>query len=214
MVFLLGARMHAADATVKTVDKPAPKEIAESIRAVLEPKALQLIQGDKPTFEIWFRNELALKSKPASEKDAVGVLAETSVVGAVVLNEPWRDYKDNEIPKGTYTARFALQPKDGDHLGTSDFDFYLVLIAAEHDKDLNGLNTFKPMVKASGRSTSSGHPVVISLRPALAGGTLPRVTEPLDEHKAICVKVPGKTSGGDKAEVVFDLVYSGHGHIQ
>src|ERR1041385_4033464 len=106
-------------------------------------------------------------------------------ISLAVNDASLRDYKDNEIPKGTYTARFGLQPKDGDHLGTAEFDFFLVLIAAENDRDLAGLDKFKPMVKASGKSTPSGHPLVVSLRPATADGTLPRLTEPAPDHKAV-----------------------------
>src|SRR4029077_5105042 len=113
------------------------------------------------------REAVPLKSKPASANEALGAIAETTLMGAVVVNDSsLRDYKDNEIPKGIYTARFALQPKDGDHLGTAEFDFFLVLIAAENDRDLGGIDKFRPMVKASGKSTSSGHPLVVSLRPA------------------------------------------------
>src|SRR6185295_14982910 len=99
------------------------------------------------------------------------------------------------------------QPKDGDHLGTAEFDSFLVLTEAQNDKELNGLNTFKALTKASGKSTASGHPVVVSLRPATAEGTLPRLTEPVAEHKAIRVKMPAKTSNGDKTDLVFDLVF-------
>jgi hypothetical protein len=209
------AQARAADFALKTTDKPAPKEISEPIRAVLQPKAIQLVNGDKPALEIWFRQEIPLKSKPASANDALMAIAETALVGAVSVNETsLRDYKDNDVSKGIYTARFEIQPKDGDHLGTAEFDSFLVLTEGMNDKDLNGLNTFKALTKASGKSTSSGHPIVISLRPASVEGTLPRVTEPAAEHKAIRVKLPGKTTSGDKADLVFDLVFEGHGHIQ
>lgn len=211
---LTAAHLGAADFALTTAEKPAPKEISDSIRAVLQPKANQLVQGDKPALEIWFRQEVPLKTKPATADDALGTLSETTLIGAIAVNEvSLRDYKDHEVPKGIYTARFGLQPKDGDHLGTAEFDFFLVLIAAENDKDLNGLDKYKPMVKASGKSTTSGHPLIVSLRPASAEGPLPRLTEPVAEHKAIRVKVPA-TAGAEKTNLVFDLVFQGHGHIQ
>ena len=171
---LVATDLHAADFTLKTSEKAAPKEISESMRAVLQSKAVQLTQGDKPALEIWFRQEVPLKSKPAATTDALGTIAETTLMGVVsVVEASLRDYKDNEIPKGIYTARFGLQPKDGDHLGTAEFDYFLILIAATDDKELNGLDKFKPMVKASGKSTASGHPIVVSLRPGSWAGTTP-----------------------------------------
>ena len=215
LALLIATRIYAADTTLKTVDKPAPKEIGDSIRAVLQPKAVQLLQKDKASVEIWLRQEVPLKSKPASVNDTLGALGETTLLGAVSVNDgTLRDYKDNEIPKGIYTARFGLQPKDGDHLGTAEFDFFVVLIAAENDRDLGGLDKFRPMVKASGKSTPSGHPLVVSLRPASGDGSSPRLVEPTPEHKAIRLRLAAKTAGGDTSNVIFDLVYSGHGHIQ
>jgi hypothetical protein len=213
--FLVAASVSGADFTLKSADKPAPNEVGESIRAVLQPAAIQLVQGDKPALEIWLRQEVPLKSKPASANDALAVISETALVAAVAVNDATlRDYKDHEVSKGIYTARFALQPKDGDHLGTAEFDYFLVLTDVQHDKELNGLNTFRVLTKASGKSTSSGHPIIVSLRPASGEGALPRLTEPAAEHKAIRLKVPAKTSSGDKADLVFDLVFKGHGHIQ
>jgi len=211
---LLAFGANAAESSLKTADKPVPKEIGDSIRATLQPKAVQLVQADKPALEVWLRQEVPLKSKPATVNDALGAIGETTLVGAVAVGEGFRDYKDNEIPKGTYTARFSLQPKDGDHLGTAEFEFFLVLIAAENDKDLAGIDKFRTMVKASGKSTSSGHPIVMSLRPASGDGTSPRLVEPASEHNAIRLRIPAKAPGGETSNVIFDLVYHGHGHIQ
>jgi len=203
---------QAADANLKVAEKAPPKEVSDSIRGVLQSKALQIGSGDKPGLEIWLRQEVPLKSKPSG--DSVSAIAETALVGAVAVEEKgMQDYKGNDIAAGIYTARFGLQPQDGDHLGTADFNTFLVLIPADSDKDLNGLDKFKTMTKASGKATASGHPVVISLRPAQAEEGLPKITEPAPEHKAVRIKIPGKVSGGsDKADVAFDLVFQGKGH--
>jgi hypothetical protein len=211
----VASRASAADFTLKFEDKAPPKEIGETIRSVLESKALGLVKDGKPALEIWLRQEAPLKSKPAAASEALNAIAETTLLGAVAVHESsLRDYKDNPIPKGLYTARFGLQPKDGDHLGTAEFDFFLILTDVQHDKELNGLNAYKPLVKASGKSTSSGHPLIVSLRPASGEGTVPRLAEPADAHKSIRIKIPGKTAGAEKADLIFDLIYQGHGHIQ
>jgi len=212
---LVSTHSSAADFILKTTEKAAPKEISESIRAVLQPQAIQLLQGEKPVLEIWLRNEVPLKAKPASANEALNSIAETALVGVVAVNDAsLHDYKDNEISKGVYTARFEMQPQNGDHLGTAEFDSFVLLTDATNDKELNGLNNYKTLTKASGKSTSSGHPVVVSLRPASGEGNFPRLTEPAAEHKAIRIKLPAKTSGGEKSNLVFDFVYQGHGHIQ
>jgi hypothetical protein len=54
----------------------------------------------------------------------------------------------------------------------------------------------------------------VSLRPAAGGGTAPSRTDPVAEHKAVRVTLPGKTSDGGKSDLIFDLIYQGHGHTQ
>ncbi len=211
----LGAA-SAADFSVKIGNQAPPAQISEPIRAALSPKPVQLLEGDKLILQIWFRQEVPLKSKQSDASSSVSNLSEAGLVAAVSVEGPGlKDYKDNDIPKGVFTARFAMQPGDGDHLGTAEFNTFLVLISSDNDKALDTFTKFTPMVKASGKLSASGHPVVISLRPVSSTeGNFPSVTEPAAEHKAIRVKVPGKTADGQTGDVFFELVYQGHGHIQ
>jgi hypothetical protein len=203
LAFVCGTK--AADFKVKTADSLSPKEISESIRATLQKKAVQLLEAEKPVVEIWLRQDVPVKSKPAT----LDSLAETTLIGAVAVHgKGLRDYKDNDVPTGIFTARFGLQPQDGDHLGTAEFSYFLVLIGADADKELTGLDKFRPMVKASGKLTPSGHPLIISLRPVSgSSGEVPEITQPASEHRALRLKLPG-------SDLVFDLVFEGHGHIQ
>src|SRR5438132_9077392 len=58
--------LNAAEFSVKVVDKAPPADLGESIRTALQSKAVQLLDGEKPVYEIWFRREIPLKSKPES----------------------------------------------------------------------------------------------------------------------------------------------------
>lgn len=211
----LGANVSlAAEFTIKTIDKAPPKEIGESIRAVLKPQAIQLLEDEKPALEIWLRQEVPLKSKPAASNGGLDSVPEATLMAACVVDgTALRDYKDNEIPKGTYTARFILQPQDGDHLGTAEFNYFVALVAADTDKELEGIKQFKPLVKASGKLTSSGHPLIVSLRPA-SDATAAALTEPAAEHRGIRLKMRGKSGAGESGDLTFDLIFQGHGHIQ
>ena len=205
---------RAADLSLKVIDKEPPKQIADSIRNSLQPKAVQLLNGDSPAFEFWFGSEIPCKSKPGPADKALDAIAETTLLGAVAVGVGQRDYKDNDIAAGVYTIRFGLQPQDGDHLGTAEFPYFAVLIPAANDTKPDGITTFKAMAKASSKGTASEHPVVLSLRPtSSADGDAPKLNEPATDHKSVRIKVPGK-AGAEKANIVFELVYKGHGHIQ
>jgi hypothetical protein len=214
-LLLLAANIFAGDLSFKIADQAPPREISEPVRALLQSKAIQLLDGDKPVFQIWLRQEVPLKSKPQSPAAGPSSLSEFGVVGAIsIQGGGFKDYKDNDIPSGVFTARFAQQPQDGDHLGSAEFNTFVVLIGADSDKAPDAFTKFTPMVKASGKLTPSGHPLVLSLRPASGKGEPFSLVEPAPEHKAIRLKITGKTAEGEKAEVIFDLVYQGHGHIQ
>ncbi len=210
----LGSGTNAADLSVKVADKPPPQQISESIRKALQPKVVQVLDGETPLFEFWFSAEVPLKSKPASIDKALDALRETTLLGAAAVGNGQRDYKDNEIAAGVYTLRYGLQPQDGDHLGTAEYPNFAVLIPARSDTAFDGITTFKAMAKASGKETASGHPMVLSLRPVSADGAgLPKLNELAAGHKSVRVSLVAK-AGEEKSSIVFELVCQGHGHIQ
>ncbi|MBU6399385.1 MAG: hypothetical protein KGS61_03625, partial [Verrucomicrobia bacterium] len=159
---------------------------------------------------------IPLKSKPDAANKALDAIKETTLLGAVVVSGGQRDYKDNEIAPGVYTMRFGLQPQDGDHLGTADFPYFAVLVEAALDPEPGALATFKKMTKASGKDTATGHPVVLSLRPANSDqGEFPKPNEPAANTQGVLLQEPARVADSDqKLRIAFDFVYKGHGKIQ
>jgi hypothetical protein len=205
----------AADAEVKVIEKPPPSEVSDDIKKLLQTKAVQLVSGGNAQFEFWFTAELPLQSNPESAIKGLQLLKQATLLGVVAVHANKRDYKDNDLFKGVYTMRFALQPQDGNHSGTADFPYFAVLIPAKADTKLEGISDYKTLVKASSKDTPSDHPVIISLRPASsADGELPKLSEPVPDHQSVRVKIPARVSGSDKTiPVVFEFVYKGTGHI-
>ena len=202
--------LGAANLSVKTADKEPPKEISEAIRQTLQSKAVQVLDGDKPAFEFWFAREIPLKSKPASLAAALDSIEMAGLLGAVSVSTPTRDYRDDELPAGVYTMRFALQPQDGDHSGSTDYTYFAVLVPAKLDAAPDALTTYKAVVKASAKGGSTEHPHVMSLRPATSeAGDQPQIKEPKPEHKSILLKLPAK-AGGAKTSLTFEFVCDGH----
>jgi hypothetical protein len=204
---------RAAELALKVSAKEAPEEVEESIRKLLEPRTVQLAEGDKPTFEFWFRTEVPLQKKPESLAKSLDAVKQTTLLGVVSVPNTQRDYRDDELTAGVYTMRFALQPQDGNHLGTAEFPYFAVLVPAKTDRKLDDLGTYKQLVKASSRETSTDHPVILSLRPAPSeAGSFPRLDEPAPEHKSVLVKLPARMAEGDqKSALIFEVVYQGKG---
>src|SRR5436190_1583011 len=193
VVLQLGWASATAELTLKTADKEPPKELDAAIRAKLQSKAVQLLDGDKPAYEFWFSSEIPIQSKPASTAKALDSVKEATLLGAVSIPTARRDYRDDELPAGIYTMRFVLQPQDGDHLGTAEYLYFAVLVSSKLDTKPDGISDYKPLVKASAKSGSGDHPIILSLRPASSDASeMPTVNEPAPEHKSVRVKVPAK----------------------
>jgi len=209
---LLAASTWAADLKLKVADSPPPKDLDASIQKLLQAKSIQLLDGDKPAFEFWLVSNLPLQSKPASAAKALDAVKQATLLGAVSVSKSMRDYRDDEIAPGVYTMRLALQPQDGNHLGTADFPYFAALTPVKLDTKPEGITDYKSLVKASSKETSTDHPVIMSLRPVSSeSGEFPKIEEPAPEHKSVRVKVPAM-AGGEKSSVVFDIVFEGKGH--
>jgi hypothetical protein len=196
---------------VKPVEKAPPAELDPSFHELLGPQALEVGKDGKVAFEFWLVREVSLNARPASNAQGLDAVSQTTVLGALRVPEERRDYRDHELFAGVYTLRMSFQPQDGDHLGTSDFLYFLTLIPAKADPSPVGIETYKAMVKASGKETPSGHPVILSLRPVSEKTTeTPVITEPASEHTALRVRIPARIgTDGERAELVFDLVVEG-----
>ena len=212
LIFAQVNASSAADLALKVTDKEPPKEFDASIRAKLQSKAIQLLDGEKPVYEFWFGTELPLSAKPASAAKALDALMPATLLGAVAVARDQRDYRDDELHTGVYTMRFALQPQDGNHLGTSEFNYFAVLTSVKIDNKLDGIADYKTLVKASSKETSTDHPVILSLRPASSDASdIPQLNTPAPDHKSVRVKVPAK-AGDEKVGISFEVVYEGKGH--
>ena len=146
-----GNGSKAADLSLKIADKEPPQALDASIRKTLQSKAVQLLDGEKPVYEFWFSAEIPLPSKSASPAKALDAVKQATLLGAVSVSKAGRDYRDDELAAGVYTMRFALQPQDGNHLGTSEFDYFLVLVPAKFDATPDGIADYKVLVRASSR---------------------------------------------------------------
>lgn len=186
--------LSAADLKLKTADASLPTELDPSIQKLLQPRVVQLMEGDQAVFQFWLVKEL-----PAAK--ALDALKPATLLGAVTVSKPQRDYRDDDLPAGVYTMRFALQPQDGNHLGSADFVTFAVLTPAKIDTKPEGITDYKSLVKASSKETSTDHPVILSLRPTK--GEAVELVEPAPEHKSVRVKI---------GSVAFEIVYEGKGH--
>jgi hypothetical protein len=210
-LLLCAPAAQSADIAVRIVNKALPNEIAPDLQTLLQPQAVQVVEGDKTLLELWLAKEVPLQSKPSSAVKALDAVKPAGVLGAVALPAARRDYRDDEVPAGIYTLRFAMQPQDGNHSGSSEFAYFGVLVPAKLDPKPDAIKDYKELMKASSKETSTDHPMVMSLRPVASSEGAPlTLNTPAPEHKSVRVKVPAK--GPDTKEIAFEIVFEGKGH--
>ena len=110
-----------------------PAELAEPIRALLQPEATVVMRGAN-RLEFWWVKALPLDSAPEGRPSWSNV-ADGALVGAVTFAKAMTDTRGLPMKPGVYTLRFALQPQDGDHMGVSPHREFLLVCARRRRSD-------------------------------------------------------------------------------
>lgn len=160
--------------------------LPESVRKVLAPQGYRVVLDDGSTVELWPRAEIATASK--AREDATYTLAPSTFVGVILFDKNTRDYRGDAIPAGVYLLRYALQPSDGDHLGTSPTPDFLLLVPPGSDPDPDRAYTFEQLVDLSRKVTGKKHPAPLNLLPADTKD-LPLVTKDSEDHTILSFKL-------------------------
>src|SRR5205807_6737297 len=97
----------------------------EPIAKLLTDRSIQLLdQKGTPLCELWFRKEVPAKATPEQIKNGLTYreLDETTLLGAIRIDQLMTDYRKQKIKPGVYTLRLGFQPMDGDHMGTAPYN--------------------------------------------------------------------------------------------
>jgi hypothetical protein len=190
--------LHAADEpSVKVADAAAPKEVQEPIRKLLPEKCVQVsnAKGDL-VVELWFRTELPAKATEAQIKNGLTYreIPETTVVGAAHVVKAITDYRKQTVKPGIYTLRLAIQPMDGDHMGTAQYSEFFLMSPADDDKKAGPMEA-KALQEMSAKATN-GHPCVWLLFPGKDAADEPKLVNKGEGHWVLMYKQP--IAAGDK----------------
>lgn len=162
---LYAASAQAADYSAEALDAPPPEDLQAEIVEKLSAGGVKVVSGQgRVLCEIW-----PAKAWPAAKDfkptGAVNYPFEFGeLLGAIRFARNGGDFRGQKIRKGTYTMRYALQPQDGNHVGTSDTRDFLVLLPAADDKNAAPLEKEK-LFEESTNASGTPHPAILSLLP-------------------------------------------------
>jgi hypothetical protein len=199
LLVLAAPAVRAADYSVKVADNtPAPTEVAEPIRKLLRETCIQVSDPkDELIAEVWLRSAVPAKATEAQIKNGLTYreIPETTVVGVVRFAKGFSDYRKQKINPGVYTLRLAIQPMDGDHMGTAPYGEFLLLSPAAEDKKPDTMAA-KSLHEMSTKSTDN-HPGVMLLFPGKGATAEPKVVSKGSGHWVLMFLLDVKA--GDKA---------------
>jgi hypothetical protein len=197
VLFALASFAATAANKVETTGACTNTEVAEAMRATLQPQGLRVVGDSGVLCEVWMR-----KTIPQKSGAGYGSIANGTFVGVITYTGKGGDFRGQAIKPGTYTLRFQTIPSDGNHLGVAPSPEFFLLAPASADKDPAAQVSYEELVKLSKQASGTNHPHPLNLAPPSGGGnpTFKQVGE--GERWALEGKTKAQPAGGG-AEVDF-----------
>jgi hypothetical protein len=212
MLCVAVAPFGIADAySIKTAVTPIPKEIKEPIAKLLSEQSIQFLDDKENAIaEVWLRKEIPAKATPAQIKNGLTYreVDETTVLGALRLDQPITDYRKQKIKAGVYTLRLGFQPMDGDHMGTAPYPEFCLLVPAAEDSKPDTMAA-KELQELSAKATGGSHPGVLLLFPNNKPEEPPQLVDKGSGTWVLNIKGAVKVAE-QKAELGIGLTLVGH----
>lgn len=195
---------------VARLDTPAPTgAVAPEITSLLQPTGFKVTKGGSAVVcEMWLAKEwpIAADAKPGGE--VLYPLTPGQLIGVARYPRKAADFRDQDIPAGAYVVRYAQQPVDGAHVGTSPTRDFLALLPAAKDRDPKTID-YKTLIGTSKETSGAAHPAILSLQKAADGGEPLSVRE-VSEKDWVIVHFIGKAKQGSATkDMPLELVVVG-----
>src|SRR5262245_14902975 len=118
----------AADHHVEALAEAAPADaISPDIAALLNTEGVRLVRGsNRAVCDLWLCKEWPLTTFDSGE--LLYPFEPGQLIGVVRYPRKGSDFRDQPIADGVYTLRYAQQPVDGAHVGTSPTRDFLLLV--------------------------------------------------------------------------------------
>jgi hypothetical protein len=171
----------------------APEGAPEAAAAMVAEEGVSVKSGDAVVARYWGRKS-AFEGTPSS---GFGIRYDTIPEGAflalVQFTEEGHDFREQGIPPGWYTLRYALHPEDGNHMGVAPSRDFSVLTPAAEDTELAKNYDFKGLVELT-KKVGNPHPTVERIE-LPEGSEGPNLWEDDYEHWVLDLPVAGEVVG-------------------
>lgn len=199
----------AADCKSDMVDG-APQGVDASIVQQLDPHHWRIqLEDGSDLCELWVAKTWKTSSEEAPAEEFAPIfypLLPGGLIGVLKVARPCLDFREQELPAGVYTLRYALQPDLDVHHESHESRDFLLLVPADDDKSPDVFADPEKLVELSARVTLTTHPSII---PLVKPGEVDR-EEPLrrDEKdpNGWLLLLKGAEAGGKKIPLELILI--------
>ena len=207
LVFVCSSRLLAQEYSVAAGEAAPTGTLAPEISSLLSAKGIKVNKGSTTVCELWFAKEWPIEADAKTGGEVLYPLTVGQVIGAIRFAKKASDFREQDVPAGVYVMRYAQQPVDGAHVGTSPTRDFLALSPAGKDRDPKTID-YKAVVAASKETTGTAHPAIFSLQRAEDGAS-PSVREVSDKEWVIVHSIGKVKQGGSVKDLPLDLVVVG-----
>jgi hypothetical protein len=201
---------YAQDYSVETIDEaPDAEEVSDEIAELIAEQGVRVKRGSTRTVcELWFCKQWNVDADFEATSQRLYPFTPGQLIGLLHFSRRGSEFRDQAISSGWYTLRFALQPVDGNHVGTSPTRDFFLLVDAERDElpenwEMDALN------ESSAEAAGSSHPAMLCLQRATEGSELALRHD--EQHDWWILHLVGQGKAGEKTiEIPIDLVVVGH----
>jgi len=194
---------------VAKIDSAAPADkIAPEIGSLLASNGFKVTKGSATLCEVWLAKEWPIAADAKTGGEILYPLTPGQIVGAIRYARKAADFRDQDVPAGTYILRYAQQPVDGAHVGTSPTRDFLALLPAAKDRDPKTID-YKTLIETSKETSGAAHPGILSLQKPEDGAEALSIREVSDREWVIVHFVGKAKQGGATKDLAMELVVVG-----
>lgn len=209
VAFSLAQSVAAQQYSVEALSQAAPSEgVSADIAGTLSDAGMSVKRdGSRAVCEIWLCKSLVVKAGFQPSASVLYPLEAGQLIGLMRFPRKAEDFRGQEIPRGVYTVRYAWQPEDGNHVGTSDTRDFLLLSPVVDDQQLAAPDP-KTLLERSASVAGSTHPAMLCLLKPAESGELPSLVH--DDARGLwSLRCATSTAGDSAAPLVLQIVVVG-----
>lgn len=211
LIVLATPAVRGQEYTVESIEQgPEQAELSADVVALMSEQGIRVKRGTRTVAEVWLRKQLPLDPSFEKSMERLYPFQSGDLLGVLHFGRRGSDFRDQQISSGWYTLRFALQPVDGNHVGTSPTRDFFVLVGATEDTAEKAWSDDE-LNQASAGAAGSSHPAMLCLQaPQESGDALSIRHDESKDWWIVRAQGTGVDADGQTQQVPLEFVIAGH----